>query len=160
MFMRGEYEQAAETIQRGIKTMMATGADIVFPVYFTFLAETYWKLGRRDDANEALEQAFARLEPGERFYEAEMLRIRGEFALDVRDPPAARRFFDQSLAVAERQQASSFTLRTTLSIARQLMVEGQRHEAHNLVLSAAAQVAGGENTPDMVAAGQFLRSTP
>jgi class 3 adenylate cyclase/tetratricopeptide (TPR) repeat protein len=151
MFMRGQYEAAAETIQRGINTMMATGADIVFPLYFTFLAETYWKLGRRDDANEALGQAFARLEPGERFYEAEMLRIRGEFAMDSGDPPAARRFFDQSLAVAERQRAGSFTLRTTLRIAKELVNEGHRLQALELVRSAVARIEGGTNTPDVIA---------
>lgn len=159
MYLRGEYEQAAETIQRGIETMIATGADIVFPVYYTFLAEAYWKLGRRDDANQALEQSFARLEPGERFYEAEMLRIRGEFALDCNDPPAARRFFNESLAVAERQQARSFTLRTTLSIAQQLMTEGHDPEARKVAVAAAGQIEGGDGTPDIVAARQLIEAT-
>lgn len=156
MFMRGEYEQAAETIQRGIDIMISTGADIVVPVYFTFLAEANWKLGRRDEAFEALNQAFARLEPGERFYEAEMLRVRGGFALDDGDPVAARKNFDESLSVAQRQQAASFQLRTTLDIARQLRKDGHDSEARELVHSAASKIQGGENTPDVVGATSFL----
>jgi serine/threonine protein kinase/tetratricopeptide (TPR) repeat protein len=160
MLLREEYETAAQTIQRGIKTMIATGADIMLPAFYSYLSEANWKLRRHDDANRALEQAFARLEQGERFYEAEMLRIRGEYALDSGDPTAARRFFDQSLAVAQRQQASSFALRTTLSLAKQFKAEGCGPEARKILLAAVSQVEGGDNTPDVVAARQLLATLP
>lgn len=158
MFMRGEYEPAAEAIQKGIDIMMSTGADIVFPVYFTFLAETNWKLGRRDEAREALANAFKRLEPGERFYEAEMLRVRGEFALDEGDPVAARKAFDESLAVAERQQAHSFRLRTILDIANQLAKEGNKSEARDMVLASANLIEGGQSTRDLIRAAEFIEA--
>lgn len=158
MFLRGDLEPATSTIQRGIDTIIATGADIALPVYYAFLAETYWQLGQREKAIEALDQAFARLKSGERYFEAEMLRMRGEFAFDGGDPSAARRSFEESLQVAGRQQAHSFALRTTLSLARKLAAEGENNEAREIVQSAKSRIQGGEGTPDIVAAEKFLQS--
>ena len=158
-FLRQDYETAAESIQRGIDTIIATGADIALTVYYTFLAESYWQMGQRDDAKKALDQSFARLESDERYFEAEMRRVRGEFALDEGDPTAARRSFDESLEVAARQKADSFALRTTLRIAEQLIAEGKTSEAQSIVRTAKEKIEGGAHTPDMVAAAKLLEAS-
>jgi len=55
---------------------------------------------------------------GERYYEAELYRLKGELLLSQRDHAGAEQSFKQSLAIAESQKAKSWQLRTSTSLMR------------------------------------------
>lgn len=87
--------------------------------YLGTLAETYLRLDRIEEASDTVERALALAEKtGERYYFAELLRLRGE--LRLRDPsgiPEALAVLRRSAAVARNQGAKNWELRTEQSLA-------------------------------------------
>ena len=69
----------------------------------------------------------------ERWLEAESHRIRGELLRKVGDEAAAQNSFGCGLAVAQRQGAKLWELRTALSLARLWRDQGKRAEARDLL---------------------------
>lgn len=68
---------------------------------------------------------------GERFYEAELHRLKGELllALSAANEAKAEACFRQALDVARRQSARSWELRATMSLSRLLQRQGRQEEA-------------------------------
>jgi predicted ATPase len=69
----------------------------------------------------------------ERWHEAEAHRVRGELPRKAGDEAAAQDSFERGLAVAQRQGARLWELRTALSLARLWRDEGKRAEARDLL---------------------------
>ena len=71
----------------------------------------------------------------EKWAEAEIHRVAGEIALRSPVPDAARAesHFTAALAIARRQQAKSWELRTATSYARLMRGQGRAREAHDLL---------------------------
>jgi predicted ATPase len=81
----------------------------------------YADLGQFDDAWCCISEAIVAVEKTkERWFEAEVNRIAGEIALKSpkRHTAKAEAYFDRALAVARKQQAKSWELRTAISMAR------------------------------------------
>ena len=84
------------------------------------------------EAGGALAEAFAIVEgKGERMWEAELFRLRGE--LKSADQGGAETDFRRAIDVARSQQARSLELRATISLARLLAEQGRRDEARTML---------------------------
>jgi TOMM system kinase/cyclase fusion protein len=116
-------------IRQGLDTYRSTGATYQQPHFLTLLAEASGLLGQPEGGLAALDEALTLMEQtGERYYEAELHRQRGELLLlraaqrhpsqDSREPHEAERCFQQALDVARQQQAKSLELRAAMSLAR------------------------------------------
>src|SRR5262249_20897611 len=72
---------------------------------------------------------------GERVYEAELHRLKGELllALSLDNHVEAEACFQQSLAVARHQEAKSLELRAAMSLARLWQQQGTRMGARQLL---------------------------
>jgi hypothetical protein len=70
-----------------------------------------------------------------RHYEAEAHRIKGEVLLLQAEPhqEQAERCFRLAVEIARRQQAKSWELRATVSLARLLASQGRRNEARTML---------------------------
>ena len=95
---------------------------------------------------------------GERCYEAEMYRIKGELLLQqaVPDAPQAEACFQQALAVARRQQARSWELRAAMSLSRLWQQQGKRTEARELLAPIYSWFTEGFDTLDLQEARALL----
>ena len=103
------------------------------------LAEAEAGAGETDAGLRRLHGAFAALErTGERFYEAEMHRIRGAILLqrDPADAAAAERAFQTAIAVAQQQKARSFELRAALSLTKLYRAANRCAEAYAVLMPA------------------------
>ena len=92
------------------------------------LAIAYRDLDRFDEAWRCIGEATTAIETtGERWYEAEVLRVAGETALmsPERNAAKAEMFFDRALVVARQQQARSWELRAAMSMAQLWREQGQ-----------------------------------
>jgi predicted ATPase len=101
------------------------------------LAEAHGRAGQAEAGVHVLAEVFTTLEAsGERWYEAELHRLKGELLLQhaVTQPGEAEASFQQALAIARRQQAKSLELRAATSLARLWQQQGKRQEAHNLLV--------------------------
>jgi predicted ATPase len=94
----------------------------------------------------------------ERWWEAETLRTAGEIALKspVQDGAKAEVYFERALAVAREQQAKSWELRVTMSMARLWSDQGKRDEARDLLAQVYGWFTEGIDTLDLKEAKTLL----
>ena len=97
-------------------------------------------------------------ETGERWFEAELHRLRGEAAAGVAAdaPTEAEACFRQALAVAREQGAKLWELRAATSLARLWAEQGERAEAHDLLAPVYGWFTEGFDTADLKEAKALL----
>ena len=90
--------------------------------------------------------------------EAEVNRVAGEIVLMSPEPDAAKAqtYFERALAVARGQQAKSWELRATISVARLWRDQGKRDEARNLLAPVFGWFTEGFDTLDLKKAKTLL----
>lgn len=152
----GQYDEAIEALREGHGIIEATSALICGPKYTGHLADALWQAGRRDEARKTLDLAIAKQETGEYFTQAELLRFRGDFAFDEGDFDQAESWYRESLAVAARQQARFYELRTTLRLGRIWDRRGRTSEARQSIERLVEQFTEGQTMPDLKEARAWL----
>ena len=94
-------------------------------------------------------------ERGENWFEAELVRRRGQLLQD-RNPTAAETLFDEAIGIAQRQDAKFWELRAAMSLA-QLRRDQDRHaEARDLLAPVYGWFTEGFDTPDLKEAKVLL----
>jgi tetratricopeptide (TPR) repeat protein len=86
------------------------------PSILAMLAEAHLQMQQPAAGLKALEQAFLRVEPtGERMYEAELYRLKGELLLaqDASNASQAEQSFHNAIEISRKQNAKSWELRAT-----------------------------------------------
>ena len=92
-----------------------------------------------------------------RFYEAELHRLKGELLLAADAQMAdAENCFREAINTAQRQQAKSWELRATLSLARLLMKQRRRDEARSMLAEIYDWFTEGFDTADLKDAKALL----
>ena len=95
---------------------------------------------------------------GERFYEAEMHRLKGEWLLAHRPARSAEAedCYQHALAVPRKQQAKYWELRASMGLARLWRDQGKRSEARDLLASIYGWFTEGLDTPVLEEAKALL----
>src|SRR6266436_1960768 len=76
---QGQAEEGIAQIRQGLTTYQATGAELICPYWLALLAEAYGKGGQAEEGLAVLAEALAAVEKtGERWWEAELYRLKGE----------------------------------------------------------------------------------
>jgi predicted ATPase len=96
----------------------------------------------------------------ERFWEAEVCRLRGVLLLrQPGTPPAeAEACFQRALDIARRQEAKSLELRAAMSLARLWQQQGKRDEAREFLASIYGWFTEGFDTADLQEAKALLEA--
>jgi len=125
---QGHASEAIDQIREAIAAIDATSTSLVRPHFLTLLALALSKDNQTDEALRVLNEAIAMvLNKGERYYEAEIYRIKGELLLG-RDDAEAEECFKTSLEIAKSQKAKAWQLRTEMSLARLPVRQNKQHE--------------------------------
>jgi predicted ATPase len=103
--------------------------------------------------SEALEAANAH---HERWFEAEIHRLRGELLRDGRDHASAEASFRTAIDIARHQDAKLWELRASASLAELLRDQGKRMAARNLLAPVYGWFTEGFDAPDLVEAKALL----
>ncbi len=152
-------EEGSAQMRQSLADLRATGAGLWQPTFLSLIAEADGRIGQAERALEVIGEAMAIVDCNdERFYEAELHRLKGELLL-VSTPPdlsGAERCFRIALEIAERQMAKSLGLRAALSLARLWTKEGRRQEAHDLLAPIYGWFIEGFDTPDYKEANALL----
>ena len=149
-------EHGLMELRAGAAAYRKTGAELWSPIHDALEAEAEALFGRSDAALRTLEIALSNSRKrGENWYEAELLRRRGELLLD-RDRSMAERLFREAIGVAVRQGAKLWELRATTSLARLWASAGRAPDARNLLAPLYEWFREDFNTPDLKAAGSLL----
>jgi class 3 adenylate cyclase len=142
-----------------LKAGIAAGGKSRSPAWKTFLAEAMALTGNIDNALHLLDEQIVQSErPGrkEGLYYAEILRLKGWMLSLQGDPEGAEGNFLASLDWARRQQAKSWELRTSTSLARLWQSQGKRQEAYELLAPVYGWFTEGFDTRDLLDAKALL----
>jgi predicted ATPase len=133
---QGQAQEGIDQINQGLMTYRATGAEMLRPWLLSLLAETHGTIGEPEAGLAVLTEALALVEKtGERWYEPELYRLKGELLLQQSsdNQTEAESCFHQAITIAQSQQAKSWELRAATSLARLWQSQGKRQEAYDLL---------------------------
>ena len=147
-------------LHQGLTAWRATGTELARPHYLALLAEAYGIVGQPEEGLTAVTEALALVhKTGERRYEAELYRLKGELTLQKAgtrgwgpgasssSPQAlslkpqvpsgvaqeAEECFLKAVDIARRQSAKSWELRAVMSLSRLWQRQGKRDEARQML---------------------------
>ena len=155
----GETSNAVEAVVSGIAAWRATGSTLWTPLFLLGLARAHAQLGQFDDAWGAIGEATTTMATTkEKWCEAELHRVAGEIALvsPEADMAKAEAHFARALALARAQQAKSWELRASTSLARLWRDQGKRDAARGLLAPVYGWFTEGLDTLDLKEAKALL----
>jgi len=154
----GRTEEAISGLKQGLNAIAGAGTLISHSAYLCWLAEAHLNAGEPEEGLEALAQAMTHVnETGERFWEAELYRIKGKLLLlPGGSPVESEESFQQALDVARGQQARPLELRAAMSLARLWQNLGKAAEACELLGGIYGWFTEGFGTPDLIEARLLL----
>ena len=157
--LTGKASDALEPLTAGLDAFRSTGSTLWIPLHMSCLAVVHRDLDRFDEAWRCINEAMAAIETtGERWYEAEVLRVGGETAMmsPELDTAKAEMFFARALGVARQQQTKSWELRAAMSMARLKRDQGKGDEAGDLLAPIFGWFTEGFDTIDLREAKALL----
>jgi predicted ATPase len=182
----GQVAEGIAQMREGLAASRATGAELLRPYLLALLAEACGSGGQIEVGLGALEEALAAAESyAERFYEAELYRLKGELWLrksvgagfnaaptEIWQGPAAsvgatgqsalqreaEACFQRALDIAQCQGAKSLGLRAATSLGRLWQQQGKRTEAYDLLTPIYGWFTEGFDTADLQEAKALLEA--
>ena len=120
--------------------------------FLCLAADAHLRAGKQQGSAQLLARAEAHMrDTGERWYEAELHRLRGEL-VQARDPQQAAASFQHAIDIARAQGAKLWELRASVSLATLWRQEKKRDRARQLMEPILSSFAEGLDTPDLQAA--------
>jgi predicted ATPase len=162
---QGQREEGISQICQGLATRQAIEAGIFRSYFLALLAEAYGKAGLAEEGLSALAEALVTVDKTEeRFYEAELYRLKGELTLNKASVPGlkfsiqqeAKACFHKAIDIARTQQAKTLELRAAMSLARLWQQQDKRAEAHKLLSEIYGWFTEGFDTKDLQEAKVML----
>jgi predicted ATPase len=156
---QGQIEEGIAQIHQGMAAWQAIGGKIGRTHWFALLAETYRKAGWAEEGLSVLAKGLAAVhKSGERPWEAELYRLKGELVLTLsgENHAEAEACFRQALDVARRQRAKSLELRAVISLCRLWWQQGKKEEARQLLAEVYSWFTEGFETADLREAKALL----
>jgi predicted ATPase len=128
------------------------------------LAEAYGKVGQVEEGLTALAEALAMSNKnGERCWEAELYRLKGELTLQSKVQSLrskvqeeAEECFHRAIDIARHQRAKLWELRTVMSLSRLWQQQGKQHKAHKMLAEIYGWFTEGFDTKDLQEAKALL----
>ena len=143
----------------GLKLWDGGGGKVWSPYTKSLVAEAQAQLGHRNTAIEIVDAMLEQISTarlGRAFQLAEVLRLKGWMLSLKGDLEGAERNFLASLDWARRQQAKSWELRTSTSLARLWQNQGKRQDAYELLAPVYGWFTEGFDTKDLQEAKALL----
>ena len=157
--IQGQGVEGVAEIRQALGAYRATGAEQERPHHLALLAEAYGKAGQAEEGLRVLAEALAAVDQtGERWWEAELHRLKGELLLwqAVLNEHQAEACFHQALDIARHQQAKSLELRAATSLSRLWQQQGKCIEARELLAPVYDWFTEGFDTADLQEAKALL----
>jgi predicted ATPase len=149
-----------DEMRRGLAAKQATGAQLKVPYYLGLMAGVLRGAGSGSEALTLLDDALARVnQTGERWFEAELHRLKGEAVLARSSGRAAEAeaCYEHALTVARDQGARLWELRAATSLARLWRDQGRRAKARDLLTPVYGWFTEGFDTADLKSAKELLK---
>ena len=159
LIREGNPAEGIASLKAGLTVWESSGGKSRSPYGKSVLAEGMALLGDIDGALQLIDEQIEQVErPGweERIHYAEILRLKGWVLTLKNDFEGAEKNYIASLDWARKQQAKSWELRTSTSLARLWQSQGKRKEAHDLLAPVYNWFTEGFDTKDLIDAKALL----
>jgi predicted ATPase len=156
---QGEATTGIARIRDGLAAAEAAGSRLNTPFHLALLAEALALARMIEEGLAALDDALAKAAvSGERGWDAEIHRLRGELTarLPYPDPAKTEDSFRSALTIAREQGTRGYELRAATSLARLCGEQGQRAEARDLLAPVYSSFTEGFDTQDLKEAKALL----
>ena len=144
-------------LHSGSNAYRKAGVEVWTPHFFALLAGACEIAGKIDEALTLLDEALQIAErTGERWFAAELNRLKGQLLLRQGHAEAAEELYRKALSIAQEQEAKLWELRASVSLARLRRDQGRSAEACDLLAPVYAWFTEGLGTPDLKEAKALL----
>jgi predicted ATPase len=150
--VQGQGEEGIAQLHQGLAAFRAADAVISRSRDLALLAEAHGEVGQTEEGLTVLAEALAVVDKtGERYWEAELYRLKDELllALSAEQHAEAETCFHQAIDIARRQQAKSLELRAATSLSRLWQRQGKDAEARALLAPIYGWFTEGFDTADL-----------
>jgi predicted ATPase len=168
---QGQGEAGLAQLRQGVAAVRATEAPFFGTYNLTLLAEAYYTVGEPAAGLAVLAEVMALVEQtGERYWEAEIYRLKGELLLEAEaaglslsvvegmpDAESPEGSFLTAIAIARRQEGKSLELRATVSLARLWQRHGKTDQARRMLADIYGWFTEGFDTIDLQQAHALLQ---
>jgi predicted ATPase len=153
----GDPRQGIEIMRNAMAAAEANSARNFRTLYLGHVACAHASLGQTNVGLGLLEEAIQTVETtSERFFEAELYRLRGGMLLTLGKKGEAEAALRQALAIAQQQQARWWELRAASSLGKHWRDEGKYVDARSVLEPAYTWFTEGFDTPDLARAKALL----
>src|SRR5262245_41751976 len=163
----GQVEEGISHMRQCLAATLAMGAELLLPYWLLLRAEAHGKGEQIEEGFGVLAEALAIVnKTGERSYEAELYRLKGEFTLQfkvqgskfkVANPQMeAEACFVKAIEVARKQQTKLLELRAVTSLSRLWQRQGKKNEARQMLSEIYGWFTEGFDTKDLQEAKELL----
>jgi TOMM system kinase/cyclase fusion protein len=159
--VQGQGEAGIAQIHQGLAAFRAVGSELGQSWLLALLAEAYGEVGQTEEGLTLLAEALAVVDKTEeRYWEAELHRLKGELLLAVsaEKHAEAETCFHHALDLARHQQGKSLELRAAMSLSRLWQQQGKRDEARALLAPIYSWFTEGFDTADLQEAKALLEA--
>src|SRR2546429_614327 len=156
---QGQAQAGIEQLHQGLRAFRATGAETFRPYFLALLAEAHGTIEEPEAGLTVLTEALVLVDTtGERWYEAELYRLKGELLLQLSldNQAAAETCFQHAISIAQSQQAKSWELRAATSLARLWQSQVKRDEVRQVLAEVYNWFTEGFDTLDLMDAKALL----
>ena len=161
MCRQGNLQDGINAMQQGLTALDSTGYSHLWrPIFLGGLAEALGQFDRVEDGLKVLDEAESvTVENGERWFEAELYRLKGNLLgmTPASGDGAVAPCYLQALDIARRQNSRALELRAATSFARYLQRHDRRGEAYDLLWPIYDALTEGRSTPDLVDAKNQIK---
>lgn len=163
LIREGETARGVEMVRSAVMSLRADRQNLYWAPAVGTLAKGLAATGHLEEARAVVEGALAEANDAvEMSHFPELLRIQAEIlvALPKSDAARAEEAIERSLSAARQQNALSWELRTSMTLARLRAKQGRGHEGRPQLSSVFARFTEGFGTVDLLAAKQLLQAIP
>jgi predicted ATPase len=155
--MLGQVQEGRAQLREGMPSKAGWGVRCYLSGTLRALAVGYAQEGQPGKCLSTLAEALALVEEtDERLWEAELVRLKGDVLLVQSGEADAEASYREAIDVARRQQAKSWQLRATTSLAHLLCKQGRTGEARQRLTEIYGWFQEGFETPDLQEARALL----
>ena len=157
LLMQGEPEQAIQSIQDSIDLCIKTNELLYRSLALCSLARAQASLNMLDEGLATIDEALEVVEQtGERIWEPELYRVQGDILVLKDDPAKAETSLNKAIELSRTQEAKSWELRATISLARLWKEQGKTKQAKKMLGEIYDWFTEGFDTPDLQEAKSLL----
>jgi class 3 adenylate cyclase/predicted ATPase len=160
LVLLGHTDEGIALMRESIQRSHDIGSELLFTVIFALLADAHCSLGQRAEGLAAVAEGLTIIDRNEEHWgEAELHRLKGELLSlgGSADAASAETSFRQAIDIARRQQAKSYELRASISLARLWEGQHKRMEARRLLRGIYDWFSEGLDTLDLKEARVLLQ---